>query len=45
MRENIVRTYDRPGSISLCHYVIQSNKVNTTAAGNLKIRLKRIYLN
>ncbi|KOX68553.1 KDEL motif-containing protein 1 [Melipona quadrifasciata] len=27
MRENIVRTYDRPGSISLCHYVIQSNKI------------------
>ncbi|XP_024220735.2 protein O-glucosyltransferase 2 isoform X2 [Bombus impatiens] len=27
MRESIVKTYDRPGSVSLCHYVIQSNKI------------------
>lgn len=44
MRESIVKTYDRPGSVSLCHYVIQSNKVNTIAVCNFKIWL-RLYMN
>lgn len=31
IRDDIVKAYDRPGSVSLCHYVVQSNKV--TVAG------------
>ncbi|XP_043254089.1 protein O-glucosyltransferase 2-like [Colletes gigas] len=27
IRQSIVQTYDRPGSVSLCHYVIKSNKI------------------
>ncbi|XP_034188596.1 protein O-glucosyltransferase 2 [Osmia lignaria lignaria] len=27
IREDIVKAYDRPGSVSLCHYVVKSNKI------------------
>nr|XP_003703980.2 PREDICTED: KDEL motif-containing protein 1-like isoform X1 [Megachile rotundata] len=27
IRKDIVKAYDRPGSISLCHYVVKSNKI------------------
>ncbi|CAL7946832.1 unnamed protein product [Xylocopa violacea] len=27
LRESIVKAYDKPGSVSLCHYVIKSNKI------------------
>lgn len=37
IRKNIVKAYDRPGSVSLCHYIIQSNKVSNTATCNLKL--------
>lgn len=26
IRKSIIKAYDRPGSVSLCHYVVQSNK-------------------
>lgn len=27
IRKSIIKAYDRPGSVSLCHYVVQSNKI------------------
>ncbi|KOC67192.1 KDEL motif-containing protein 1 [Habropoda laboriosa] len=27
IRQSIIKAYDRPGSVSLCHYVVKSNKI------------------
>lgn len=39
IREDIVKAYDRPGSVSLCRYVVKSNKVSTTVLSS------KLYLN
>lgn len=43
IRENVIKAYNRPESISLCHYIVQSNKVSVTTVCKFDIDLELFF--
>lgn len=39
VRQSIIKRYDRPTSVSICHYVLKSNRVNIILYHRLTIRV------